>query len=231
MARIISGMATCSIVILATSIVAVGDTWNKKTILTVNETIQVPGAVLPPGKYVIKLLDSLSDRHIVCITNESEDKVLTTILAIPNYRLQPTGETQFQWWETTAGSPRALRAWFYPGDNFGQEFAYPKQTSMKIAQITHIPVPTTEAQTPSEMKEAPVTVVDQGGDEKPLSPQTYASLTPEPAPVEAAPSPEPEAPPAPSELPRTATPYPLIALAGAIALIAGVCLRRLVSPR
>jgi hypothetical protein len=100
---------------------------------------------------------------------------------------------------------------------------------MKIAQIAHKPVPTTEAQSPSEMKEAPVTVVEQGGEEKPLPPQTYARLTPEPAPVEAAPS--PEAPQIPSELPRTATPYPLFALAGAAALIAGLGLRRLVSPR
>jgi hypothetical protein len=96
MARTVNWITACSLVTLGTSLVAVGDTWNKKTILTVNETSQVPGAVLPPGKYVIKLLDSLSDRRIVCITNESENKVLTTILAIPNYRLQPTGETQFQ---------------------------------------------------------------------------------------------------------------------------------------
>ena len=187
--------------------------------------------MLPPGKYVIKLVDSLSNRHIVCITNESEDKVLTTILAIPNYRLQPTGDSQFQWWETTAGSPRALRAWFYPGDNFGQEFAYPKQTSIKLAQVAQAPAPTTEAHTPSEMKEAPVTVVEQGGEEKPLPPQTYASPTPEPAPVQAASSPPPDVPQAAAELPRTATPYPLFGLVGAVALIAGVGLRRFVSRR
>ena len=51
---------------------------------------------------------------------------MTTILAIPNYRLQPTGKTVFTFWETPPGQPKALRAWFYPGDNFGQEFAYPK---------------------------------------------------------------------------------------------------------
>ena len=181
MARMCSWITACSMVIFFNSTVAVGDAWNKKTFLTVNETIQVPGAVLPPGKYVIKLLDSLSDRHIVCITNENEDEVLTTILAIPNYRLQPTGKTQFQWWETTAGNPRALRAWFYPGDNFGQEFAYPKQMSLSIARVAQAPVPTVEAQTPSQMREAPVTVVEQKGDEKPLPRETYAKSMPEPA--------------------------------------------------
>jgi hypothetical protein len=229
MTRIITLMTGCLILLLATSPVAVGDTWNKKTVLTVNETIQVPGAILPPGKYVVKLLDSLSHRHIVCITNESEKEVLTTILAIPNYRLKPSGDTQFAWWETPAGAPRALRAWFYPGDNFGQEFAYPKQVSVRIAEGARTPVLTAEAQTPAELKEAPVTVVEEGGKEKPLPLQAYAAPPPKPAPEPAA-APAVETPQAP-ELPRTATPYPLFGLAGLVALIAGVGLRRLTSSR
>ena len=115
---------------------AMADQWNKRTILTVNEPIQVPGKVLQPGKYVMKLMDSPSNRHIVQIFNEREDQLQTTILAIPNYRLQPTGNTEFQWWETPAGQPRAMRAWFYPGDNFGQEFAYPKTEAVAIAAAT-----------------------------------------------------------------------------------------------
>jgi hypothetical protein len=62
--------------------------------------------------------------------------VVTTILAIPNYRLQVTDKTVFQYWEVPAGQPRALRAWFYPGDNFGQEFAYPKQKSKRSFKET-----------------------------------------------------------------------------------------------
>ena len=67
------------------------DQWNKKTVLTVKETIQLPNTVLQPGTYVFKLADSLSDRHIVQIFNADETKVIATILAIPNYRLKPTG--------------------------------------------------------------------------------------------------------------------------------------------
>jgi hypothetical protein len=109
------------------------DEWNKKTILTVNESISVPNKVLPPGKYVMKLMDSQSNRHIVQIFDGDETHLITTILAIPNYRLEPTGKTQFQFWETPPGQPKALRAWFYPGDNFGQEFAYPKTEATNIA--------------------------------------------------------------------------------------------------
>ncbi len=95
-----------------------------------NEPIQVPNKVLPPGTYVMKLLDSPSDRHIVQIFNADENHLFTTILAIPNYRIQPTGKTVFTFWETPPGQPKALRAWFYPGDNFGQEFAYPKSAAV-----------------------------------------------------------------------------------------------------
>src|SRR6266851_3653311 len=117
------------------------DQWNKKTVLTVTEAIQLPHTVLQPGTYVFKLADSLSDRHIVQIFNADQSQIIATILAIPNYRLQPTGKSDFRFWETPAGNSKAMRAWFYPGDNFGQEFAYPKMKSIEIAKITKTPVP------------------------------------------------------------------------------------------
>jgi hypothetical protein len=167
--------------------------------------------VLPPGKYVIKLLDSPSDRHIVQIFNADENHLFTTILAIPNYRLQPTGKTVFTFWETPPGQPKALRAWFYPGDNFGQEFAYPKSAAAQIAAVSHQAVPTTEATQPAELPQAQVTQT------QPEPQQEVAQNTPPPQP-EAAPAPEPTPAPAPQELPKTASPYPLIALAGVFSL-------------
>jgi hypothetical protein len=217
-------LAVASIGLLGVAIApsARADEWNKKTILTVNETIQVPNKVLPPGKYVIKLLDSPSDRHIVQIFDGDETHLLTTILAIPNYRLQPTGKTVFGFWETPPGQPKALRAWFYPGDNFGQEFAYPKSAAVQIAANAHAPVPTTEVTEPAEMTTAPVTTTP--------APQEEAQAAPAPEPQpEAAPAPAPEpapAPaPAPQELPKTSSPYPLVGLAGLLSLAVFLVLR------
>jgi hypothetical protein len=150
------------------------DQWNKKTILTVNESIQVPGKVLPPGKYVMRLMDSPSNRHIVQIFDGDERQLQTTILAIPNYRLQPTGETQFGWWETPAGQPKALRSWFYPGDNFGQEFAYPKQEATAIAASNNANVPVTYAERESDLGTARVGTVDRAGTEQELDRSTYS---------------------------------------------------------
>jgi len=153
---------------------AMADQWNKRTIITVGEPIQVPGKVLQPGKYVMRLMDSPSNRHIVQIFNADETQLQTTVLAIPNYRLQPTGKTEFQWWETAAGQPRAMRAWFYPGDNFGQEFAYPKNEAVTIAANTNQNVPTTYAQTEAELSTARVGTVDRAGTEMELDRETYS---------------------------------------------------------
>src|SRR5437868_11871990 len=109
------------------------DEWNKKTIVKISEPIEVPGTVLQPGTYVFKLVDLQAERHIVTVQNEDQNKTFATVIAIPNYRLEPKDKSTFLFWETPAGQPRAIRAWFYPGDNFGQEFAYPKERATQIS--------------------------------------------------------------------------------------------------
>jgi hypothetical protein len=210
MNRLVVAMASVGLLGVALAPGARADEWNKLTIMTVNEPIQVPNKVLPAGTYVVKLLDSPSDRHIVQIFNKDQTHLETTILAIPNYRIQPTGKTVFTFWETPPGQPKALRAWFYPGDNFGQEFAYPKSAAAQIAAVSHEPVPTTEATQPAELPKAEVTQTQP-------EPVQEAQNTPPPPPQEAAPAPEPPPAPAP-ELPKTASPYPLIGLAGVFSL-------------
>ena len=211
MNRLVVFAACLGLTAIAFAPAARADEWNKRTVMTINEPIQVPNRVLPPGKYVVKLLDSPSDRHIVQIFNADETHLITTILAMPNYRLEPSGKTVFTFWETPPGQPPALRAWFYPGDNYGQEFAYPKSMATQIAATAHAPVPTTEATQAQEMQTAPVTTTPAP------PPQETAQATPPPP----APAPAPETPapaPAPQELPKTGSPYPVIGLAGLGAL-------------
>src|SRR5579864_1898402 len=117
--------------------------WNKKTTVTFSAPVEIPGVgaqVLPAGTYVFRLLDSLSDRNIVQVFNKDESHVYATILAIPNYRLRATDKTVMTFAERRAGDPQAIRAWFYPGDNWGQEFVYPKTKAVQLAKITRLPV-------------------------------------------------------------------------------------------
>ena len=105
---------------------AKADEWNKKTVVTFNVPVEVPGQVLPEGTYVFKLADSQSDRDIVQIFTEDEGELMATILAVPVYRQQTTGDTVITFEERASGSPEAVKTWFYPGDNYGFEFMYPK---------------------------------------------------------------------------------------------------------
>ena len=101
------------------------DEWDKKTIVTFNEPIQIPGQVLPAGTYVFKLASSNSDRHIVQVWNEDQTQILATILTAPDYRVDAPDRTIMELEERRGNSPMALHSWFYPGDNAGQQFLYP----------------------------------------------------------------------------------------------------------
>ncbi len=195
---------------------ALADQWNKKTIVTINQPMEVPGNLtLPAGKYVFKLQDSASVRHIVQIWNEDETHLFTTILAIPNYRLTPTGETVIGFHERPGTQPQALRAWFYPGDNFGQEFAYPKTRALQLAEASNATVPAETAEPTAEnLESVPLVAVTPSQKEEPIA---EAVQTTPPAVVAEA-----------TELPKTASPVPLVGLLGFVSLSLAFGLRLLV---
>jgi hypothetical protein len=101
---------------------------DKKTIITISQPVAVEGTLLPAGQYVLKISDSPSSRDVVYIFNSEETRLITTILAIPAYRLEPTGNTELSFFGLPAGQPAALHTWFYPGDNSGFEFLQPQHT-------------------------------------------------------------------------------------------------------
>lgn len=227
--------------VLMVTPISQADQWNKKTIITINNSLQIPGATLQPGKYVMRLVDSQSNRHIVRVLSEDEKEVIATILATPNYRLSPTGETELSFWEVPKGSPAALRAWFYPGDNFGQEFAYPKDqaTALSASLAAEVPAISDEDQAViAEASNEPAAVQEEQREE--ATPPTVTAVAEPPA-GEVEPAPAPPEPavqePAesrveegiavevPSALPRTASSMPLIGLVGALLLGLGFMIR------
>src|SRR5712664_259543 len=80
------------------------DEWNKKTILTFSGPVQIPGATLPAGSYVFKLADLEGNRHVVQVFDKSESKLYTTLLAIPNERLEPADDPLILFAERPTGS-------------------------------------------------------------------------------------------------------------------------------
>jgi hypothetical protein len=218
--------AVCSVALVGAVLApaARADDWNRKTVITFSGPVEIPGVhlkgwgVLPAGTYVFKIVDSQSDRHIVQIFSKDEKTVYATILAIPNYRLKATSKTVITFRERPAGEPEALRAWFYPGRNWGEEFVYPKSKAIEIAQSANTAVLFTPAEIPVEVTE-PIKTVDEPVVAQ-LRAAPIAAIQPTGEQVELA---EVVTPPPPAEfvaaaLPATASMLPLMALFGLLAL-------------
>ncbi len=114
---------------------------DKKTVFTFHNSVQVPGLVLKPGVYIFKLAGSDSDRNVVQIYNEDQSKLITTVLAVPNSQLRPSGQIILTYSEEPPNEPAAVEAWFYPGDSYGQQFVYPNSVAGELSRLNTMKVP------------------------------------------------------------------------------------------
>ncbi|MGD0427612.1 MAG: hypothetical protein ABSC10_12900 [Candidatus Acidiferrales bacterium] len=222
--KIVNTVLVVALLALLGSVSAPGaraDEWNKKTVMTFNQPVEIPGQILPAGTYTFKLLNSPSDRHIVQIFNADGTQLIATVLTINDYRLQPTGRTVVKFTEQAGDTPDALKAWFYPGDNFGQEFVYPKTRAIELAVALKEPVPAVPVDSTDLSTVAIVAVTP----EQTEIPVTEAVQTSAPVADEPAPTPAPAV--ASEELPKTASALPLIALLGMASLGAAIAVKRL----
>jgi hypothetical protein len=192
---------------LFVSSTAQADTWNKATKISFSQPVEVSGMVLPAGTYWFQLMNSPANRNIVQIWNEDRTQLINTILTIPNRRLQPTGDTVVKFAERPSGTPEAIKAWFYPGDNVGQEFVYPETRAAVLAQTANEPVLAVrdeQAAAPAPaLAQAPVKAVEPSGEEVEIAEVVEAE-----------------------SLPSTASLLPLMGALGLLALGTGLTLRR-----
>jgi len=164
----------------------------------------------------------------VQVFSKDEKHLYGTFLSISDQRLRPAGKPIITFDERAAGSPEAVRAWFYPGDDFGHQFVYPKEKAMALAKANNTPVPsmpaeltantTKPAATVNEphvmaMKQAPLKAQKPTEEEVDISEVFVA---------QAAPADQPHLP---VELPKTGSPLPLVGLGGLLSLGAALGLR------
>jgi LPXTG-motif cell wall-anchored protein len=132
------------------------DEANKKIEFEFAAPVQIPGHVLAPGKYVFELMDTaFSDRNMVQIFSEDsngKEILIATISAIPDYTSNTPEKATIHFEERHSGAPEAIHSWYYPGDDTGWEFVYPKGQSLETAANTtsaSAPVVTAAAAAPS----------------------------------------------------------------------------------
>jgi hypothetical protein len=235
---LLKGLGTGLCVIVLCLLVAPNvkaDQWNRRTVVTFTEPVEIPGIgvnVLPAGTYVFKVMGAATDRHSVQIYNQDETHLITTVLAIPNYRIKATDKTVITFAERPAGEPQALKAWFYPGRECGDQFVYGRARAIVLAKETNETILSTPAPldtaTADVLTTAPVEAVTPAGE----TVETAQVVEPPPAEVAAVEAPaivpqaaEPPIAVAPAApLPKTASELPLIGLLGLFSLGGGFVL-------
>jgi len=214
------------------------DDYDHMTTVTFSGPVEIPPVhitgmkILPAGTYVFKLVNSSNDRHIVQIFNKDQTKIYATILAIADYRLTPKDKTVITFNEGIAGKPDAIRAWFYPGANWGEEFVYPKDKAVQLAQVSQAPVlaavadVTPEVDKPeapevvAQLQQLPIKAVRPTGEVVELA--QVIQVAP---PAATVPATEAAVAQEPATLPTTSSSFPLIALCGLLTLGGGLALR------
>jgi hypothetical protein len=215
MSRLIStGVVVAALLAVMTPAPAGAITNDKLTYLTLSGPVQVPGTTLNAGTYRFRLTNAETSRNTLQILSNDGSVLYAMFNTIPDRRASITDEAILSFRETPAGVPAAARSLFYGGEEIGYEFVYPKGGPNMIPEV----VPQPEITYLTVPAPAPEPIAEP-----------EPELVPEPV-VEPEPVPEQAAPPA--ELPRTATPLPLVAVGGFITLLAGLGIglaRRLVA--
>jgi len=116
------------------------DEYTKMTYLTFSGPVQLPGISLPGGTYMFKLADPDTGRRVLQVWDKDGMKLYTTLLTIPDERMEASDQPVVMFSERPAGQPQAIKSWFYPDERIGQEFVYPKSQATQIARENHASV-------------------------------------------------------------------------------------------
>ena len=195
---------------------------DKKTVVTFNEPIEIPGnVILPAGTYFFKLLNQDSGRWVVQIFDEHQTKTFATLITIEDFRYHSTNQVVMNFTERAAGDPPAIKEWFFPGEKQGRAFVYGKKRAIELAKVTNEPVLATPVEITVDtpvvaIVAAPVIAITPAGEEVAVATVVAAPVVVEaPAVVVETPA---AAPITDLPLPHTASSTPLIALGGLLAI-------------
>ncbi len=207
---------------------------DRRTYFTFSGPVEVPGATLPAGKYLFHVMDPFFGSKVIQVKSADGDTALAMFLTVAAERMEPADRPEIRFMETPAGTPPAIKTWWYPGAQIGWEFVYPKEQARRLAQATTEPILTTkpETRTPQETEAVPLARLTPRGEldfenskatpAPPGGAVQYGEMT----------SPPPAAPEAtmaraetPRRLPQTGSWLPLALVFGLSALGAAFALR------
>jgi hypothetical protein len=200
----VTGVAVAAFVAVMTTAPVYAVTYEKLAYLTFNAPVQVPGVTLYAGTYAFRLANAETSRNVLQVLSNDGATVHAMFHTIPDSRTSITPDPIVSFRETPAGVPPAVKSLFYGGEYRGYEFVYPKGGPVMTAEvrpqppITYTPIPVAK---PAPVAEPEITVVTE-----PLEFEQAPAARPLPL----------------EELPKTASPLPLVATAGLTSLLVGL---------
>jgi hypothetical protein len=203
--RFLTGAVVAALTAVMTPAPVSAVTYDKLAYLTFSAPVQVPGVTLTAGTYRFRLTNPGTSRSVLQVLSNDGAIVYAMFGTIPDLRASITQEPLVTFMETPADVPPAVRTLFYGGEHRGYEFVYPKGGPIMIAEgvpqpeITYAPILSAPVAEPTA--EAPAEPVREPVLEPPVEPVVQAQ---------------------PVELPRTASPLPLMAVGGLTSLLAAL---------
>jgi hypothetical protein len=191
------------------------DSTAKTSSFVIASPVEVPGIVLQPGSYVIRLkgptpTNSPPGSKLLEIVSSDESRVYASITSIQEYRPPLPDKPLFSFYESADGRRRAIKAWWPTPDPYPYEerFIYPTEQALDLMAAT---------------KDSVLY----------LRPDLFKSGVSSSAVLPATPPPVPATLPPMSgrhltgSLPKTASNLPLLLLAGLLWSCAGLAIRML----
>lgn len=223
----LAAAACATLALTAATATAQSSPSDRTTFVTFSGPVSVPGMTLPAGTYTFRIMDSMTDRHIVQIFDRDQMKLFTTLLAVPAERNEPSGDSVITFKEAPVNMPPAVHYWYYAGEKAGNELVYPKKQAVLIAKASGESVMSVDSDSASvdgykSGKMARVTSTDTVEDTVTVPPPVAAAPEATPAPVT---TPAPTSVSTSHELPKTASTLPLVGLIGLLALAGAVAFR------
>jgi|SRR5688572_9499249 len=203
--RSVSRVVAAALVAVMAPALANAETYDKLAYLTFNGPVQIPGVTLHAGTYSFRLANPATSRNVLQVVSNDGAIVYATFHTIPDSRTVVTSEPVVSFRETPAGVPAAVKSLFYGGEHNGYEFVYPKGGPIMTAEVRPQP-PITYTRIPAAPAPA-VAPVEKPEIELFVEPLEY--------------QPASEAPPL-EEIPRTASPLPLMGVGGLTSLLLGL---------
>lgn len=110
------------------------DEGNNEILFTVNQPVEIPGRVLGPGRYELKLL-GFGDT-VAGVWSAHGQQFYGLVSTTPVSRTHGISRLRIDLSKPHAGQLARIKDWYYPGDHYGYRLVYPASQTQPAQSST-----------------------------------------------------------------------------------------------